>query len=372
MKKINRMKKLLFLLLTLAGFAACSSSPDGFVIKGNIQGQDSGEVALLKYDGTKWDVEDTTKLDDGNFVLKGKTDLPELRVIRLGQKKLVSQFFAENGKINVKAYADSLDKTVVTGSDANKIFSQFTDEMKRLSKEANDIQQRYAKARMSGDEDGMKKAQIDIEAMVDNQKVYAKNFIREHNNSTVAPFVALWQFGQQASSQDLDTLIAYFDPSIKESIYVKELQKLADQRRVTGIGAVAPDFTMNDPDGKPFTLSSLRGKYVLLDFWASWCGPCRQENPNVVRVYNKYKDKGFTVLGVSLDRDHDAWVKAIKDDHLTWHQVSDLQYWNNRVAKEYGVTSIPHSLLLDKDGKIIAKNLRGQALDNKLKEVLGE
>ncbi|GET20031.1 thiol:disulfide interchange protein [Prolixibacter denitrificans] len=371
MKKMNRMKKLLFLLLALAAFAACSS-PDGFTIKGNIQGQDSGEVALLKYDGKQWNVEDTTKLDNGNFVLKGKTDLPELRVIRLGQKKLVSQFFAENGKINVQAYADSLDKTVVTGSKANDVFSQFTDEMKRLSSEAKDIQQRYAKARMSGDEDGMKKAQIDIEAMVDNQKVFAKNFIREHKNSTVAPFVALWQFGQNATYQDLDTLVAFFDPSIKQSIYVKELQKMADQRRVTGIGAVAPDFTMNDPDGNPFTLSSLRGKYVLLDFWASWCGPCRQENPNVVKVYNEYKDKGFTVLGVSLDRDHDAWVKAIKDDHLTWHQVSDLQYWNNKVAREYGVTSIPHSLLLDKDGKIIAKNLRGPALEQKLKEIFGE
>jgi len=365
------MKKYLFLLLALSGFAACSS-PDGFVIKGNIQGQPKGEVALLKYDGTKWDVEDTAKLDEGNFVLKGKTDLPELRVIRLGQQKLVSQFFAENGKINVQAYADSLDKTQVTGSKSNEVFSQFTDEMKRLSKEATGIQQRYAKARMSGDEDGMKKAQIDIEAMVDNQKVYAKNFIREHKNSTVAPFVALWQFGQQASFQDLDTLVAFFDPSIKESIYVKELQKMADQRRVTGVGAVAPDFTMNDPDGKPFTLSSLRGKYVLLDFWASWCAPCRQENPNVVKMYNEYKDKGFDVLGVSLDRDHDAWVKAIKDDHLTWHHVSDLKYWNNEVAREYGVTSIPHSLLLDKDGKIIATNLRGEALADKLKELFGE
>ncbi|MGI4806343.1 MAG: peroxiredoxin family protein, partial [Janthinobacterium lividum] len=134
----------------------------------------------------------------------------------------------------------------------------------------------------------------------------------------------------------------------------------------------APDFTQNDPEGKPISLSSFKGKYVLLDFWASWCGPCRQENPNVVKVYNQYKNKNFTVLGVSLDRPNgkDAWLKAIKDDGLTWNHVSDLQFWNNQVAKLYSIQSIPGNFLIDPTGKIIAKDLRGEELEQKLAQLI--
>jgi peroxiredoxin len=133
---------------------------------------------------------------------------------------------------------------------------------------------------------------------------------------------------------------------------------------------MAPDFTMNDTTGNPVSLSSFRGKYVLVDFWASWCGPCRAENPNVVKAYNEYKGKNFTILGVSLDKTKDAWEKAIKDDHLAWNQVSDLQYWDNAAAKLYGVQAIPANFLIGPDGKIVAKNLRGDALENELSKIL--
>ncbi|MFA6951313.1 MAG: TlpA disulfide reductase family protein, partial [Lentimicrobiaceae bacterium] len=135
-------------------------------------------------------------------------------------------------------------------------------------------------------------------------------------------------------------------------------------------GKVAPDFTMNDPEGNPVTLSQLRGKVVLIDFWASWCGPCRKENPNVVAAYKKYHEKGFDIIGVSLDRDITSWKKAIADDNLTWTHVSDLQYWNSAVGKQYGIMSIPSNLLLDKNGVIIGKNLTGEDLTKKLEEVV--
>lgn len=363
------MRNILFIILAFAGLYSCAK-PEGFVIKGQIKGKESGEIKLMKYADGKWIAEDSAKIEKGSFVLKGKTVLPELRLISMGPQTVIAQFFAENGSLTVNASMDSLAKTVVKGSKSNDEFSVLTKEIQNIAKETQGLQQRYNEAMQKGNEDGMKKAQIDYEAMMGNQKVYAKNFIREHPKSSVSPLVALMQFGQEISAHDIDTLIAFLDPSIHTSVYVSELKKLADKMRITDVGAVAPDFTLNTPEGTPLTLSSLRGKIVLLDFWASWCAPCRKENPNVVAAYAKYKDKGFDILGVSLDREKGAWVKAIADDQLTWHHVSDLKFWQNEAAVKYGVQQIPLSLLIDKDGKIIAKNLRGEELEKKLAQLM--
>ncbi len=158
----------------------------------------------------------------------------------------------------------------------------------------------------------------------------------------------------------------------RDPVMTAALQKEIDEVKNYAVGGTAPDFTQQSPEGEDISLSDFRGKVVLVDFWASWCGPCRRENPNVLKVYNKYKDKGFEILGVSLDKTKDRWVKAIADDNLPWPQISDLKGWSNAVANDYGVRSIPHTILLDKEGKILARGLRGPALEQKLAEIFGE
>lgn len=196
-------------------------------------------------------------------------------------------------------------------------------------------------------------------------------FIQKYPNTAVSGFLLnnVWQLYNNVAQ--MDGWIALMGPVAKESIFTKALNEQMATERILGYGQVAPDFIQDGPDGKSVSLKDFRGKYVLVDFWASWCGPCRMENPNVVQAYQRFKSKNFTVLGVSLDRDKPRWLQAIKDDNLTWPQVSDLKFWQNEVARLYQVSSIPQNFLLDPDGRIIGKNLRGAALDQFLEKTLG-
>jgi peroxiredoxin len=200
-----------------------------------------------------------------------------------------------------------------------------------------------------------------------------KDFIRNNPSSFAAP-VILQGISYEMEASEIESLVNVLDTNVAKTEIVISLKERAEKMKSVEVGRTAPDFTMNDVDGKPVTLSEVYGKskLLLVDFWASWCGPCRRENPNVVKVWKEFNKKGFDVLGVSLDRpgDKENWVKAIKDDNLTWNHVSDLQYWNCAAAKLYAVNSIPANFLLDEKGTIIAKGLREEYLYNKVKELL--
>jgi peroxiredoxin len=221
----------------------------------------------------------------------------------------------------------------------------------------------------------------DDEAIASIQEAYMQEIKRSHDQvaqllKAQPASLGVINFLQNNNAMDRDKYIDVYinaaDKAKKEwpnSEYATEFNAAVSKMKTTAVGQVAPEIALPDTTGQVVKLSSMKGKYVLVDFWAKWCGPCRQENPNVVKAFNKYKDKGFTVFGVSLDRTKQDWIKAINEDRLTWTHVSDLKFWQSEAAKTYNVTGIPFSLLLDPNGVIIAKNLRGKALDNKLAEI---
>jgi peroxiredoxin len=358
-------KVITFFVLALMVFS-CQMAKDEYSIKGSIAGVDTGKIYLLKIvDGQPQSI-DTAELVDGKFSFKGKMQMPDFRLLRLNEQDYFAQFFLDNASITIKAKKDSLRNTKITGSPTQDVLQIYLNEMEKLNKDMMALQAKYQNAVSTGNTDEANKAQIDRQAMLDNNLFYTKNFVKEHNNSVVSAYITLAMLAGQVDGSVLDSIVSKFVPEIGASEYVIKLKEIVQEQKKTAIGVEAPDFTMNDFDGKPVMLSSLRGKVVMIDFWASWCGPCRQENPNVVKLYNQYHSKGFEILGVSLDKDKESWAKAIKDDQLSWIHVSDLQYWQNAVARLYGVNSIPQTYLLDKDGKIIAKGLRSEQLAAKL------
>jgi peroxiredoxin len=359
---------LAIVVLALAVFS-CQTPKDEFLIKGTIAGVSTGKVYLQKIDKGKPLNIDSVDVKDGKFTLKGKMEVPDFRILRYNESDYFAQFFLDNSNITIVANKDSLRATKITGSPTNDIYNTYNLEMERLSKEVTALNEKYRNAQQTGNQEVAEKAKIDYKAMIENNMVYTKNFIKEHSNSVVSAYLTLVRLATQIDPVELDSIASKFPAEISSSEYVIKLKEVIQSAKKTAIGATAPDFTQNTPEGKPIQLSSLKGKIVLLDFWASWCGPCRQENPNVVKLYQQYHAKGFEILGVSLDESKEEWVKAIKEDKLDWIHVSDLQYWKNAAARLYSVNAIPQSYLLDKDGIIIGRGLRGEDLAKKLSEL---
>ncbi|MBE0647131.1 MAG: redoxin domain-containing protein [Bacteroidales bacterium] len=360
---------LIVVTLVIAGLTSCGPK-NQYKIIGSITGIDSGLVYLQKRDGGEWKIIDSAELVSGKFNIKGAIESPELWYLTVKDAKVYVPLFVENSTITVDILADSLEGTSIKGSLSQGVYEDYLKKMEPISEEMNAIYMEYKSAREAGDEVAMAAADSMYEAVEARQKEEILAFAMENNTSVVAPYL-IYRNAYMFDLPAMEEAALAMDTALNASTYMKDLTKQIAILKAVEIGQPAPDFTQADTAGNPLTLSSLKGNVLLIDFWASWCGPCRAENPNVVVAWQKYHNKGFDILGVSLDKSRDKWLEAIQADNLTWNQVSDLQYWNNEASNLYGVRSIPSNVLLDKDGIIIARNLRGEDLTNKLEEIFG-
>lgn len=330
---------------------------------------------------TKGNNVDSANVVNGAFEFKGNTDEPQMGTLVLDHKGAglrnitpgsadMLRLYVEKGVSTVTG-KDSVKKATVSGK-INADNAKLTSRLKGIDAEmaALTAEYRAASPEQRKSEAFMEQINAKEDAITAKRNGILTTFIKENPASYVSVIGVAQMAGGQPDAAVVEPLVKALSPAMQATSPIKAIYQQLAAAKKTAVGVQAIEFTQNDVDGKPVKLSDFRGKYVLIDFWASWCGPCRGENPNVVKAFNTYKDKNFTVLGVSLDRSKDAWVKAIKDDGLAWTQVSDLKFWNNEVAAMYGVRAIPQNFLIDPSGKIVGKNLRGSELQAKLAELI--
>lgn len=372
------MKKL-FYLLALPAFAFIIPSGKQAKIKGYMKLIKPVEWVYLTYRTTDGGlVKDSTRLDNGEFKFEVKIAEPILASLWIylekeegkRPKQDIVPLFLEPGKIEI-TINDSMRSAKITGSKAHKAYLAYLEIQKLVSEKISELSKQYMEFNKSKDEAGMKKIQEEMKKV--NEEMYS-TYLINNPKSPIALFILKRYVGawNDVDVTKIEPLFASLPASVKEWPSAKDFARQIEATKKTMVGVYAMDFTQNDTLGKPVSLSSFKGKYVLVDFWASWCGPCRKENPNVVKAFNVYNNKGFTILSVSLDQPgkQQAWLDAIHKDGLTWTHVSDLKYWDNAVAKQYGIKSIPQNLLLDPTGKIIARNIRGEEIQKKLEEFI--
>lgn len=369
------------LLSPVVLFAQEKKNEQPFTIEGSVAQLQKPAKVYLSIRNARMNKLDSTEVKDGKFSFSGSVEEPTLANLLLKVqdpsapeltgpvKKDMLTVFLEKGKMNIAAQ-DSIGKANVTGSKANDDFKHLKDLLKDVDSQLMDLKLQYRQLYMAKDEEGMKKLEPKFDEVEANQKTIMGDYLKNNTSSPIALFVLNQYAGYEINPTEITPIFNKLSKTLRNSPSGKELATRLESARKTAVGQPAMEFSQPDADGKLVSLASYKGKYVLVDFWASWCGPCRAENPNVVKAYSRFKDKGFDILAVSLDDKKDKWQAAVQADNLPWTHVSDLKGWKNEVAEQYGIQAIPQNLLLDPKGVIIAKNLRGDALEKKLEEVI--
>jgi peroxiredoxin len=374
------MKKLLTIVACATFLISCDNADNTagkFTVNGQIKNAPDQKIYLeeLFFSEKNPEVLDTGEIKDGKFTVTAKA--PEEGLYRLRMEKDSAFFVLINDKSNLDFTAD-YDKLTIEAASVNSPANA------SLRKFITAIQsQRIALETQPAILDQMTASGATDSAIAVTKQTFDKKeneyrrYIATYIDTTTDPVMAVFALGYSQSidpaelEKSIQGLAKRFPNHVAlNSLVAQYSQMIAEYKAKPQVGSVAPDINMADTSGKPFALSMLKGKYVLVDFWASWCGPCRGENPNVVKAYNEFKDKNFTVLGVSLDKDKQQWMDAIKADNLTWHHISDLKYWNSAAVGLYGFDGIPFNVLVNPEGKIVATNLRGPALESTLLQIL--
>lgn len=370
------MRSLLVLFLSFVVLTSCEtgSEKSGVTFTGNIEGVADGTRAYFSEitRGNQTKIIDSAEVFDGQIVFQlPKVNHQTLNVLKIDGVEDEMVFINENRPLTANLLADNLNKSTVTGGKSNEIFVEYREFLDKNNRKLMALTDVYSMEELNTAEVRMLVTQEQRVIESDN-KEYRVRTIKENPDALPSLFLLVDLINARSLTHpEIKELYEGLSAALKENYIGKEIGQQIRASDAVAVGSKAPDFSAPTPEGENFALKEALDKYTLIDFWAAWCKPCRVENPNLVRVYNKYNDKGFNILGVSLDRKEADWLKAIDQDGLVWPQISNLQFWNDPIAKAYNIRAIPANFLLDENGVIVATNLRGPALEKKIEELLG-
>lgn len=366
-------KSILFLFVaSIALFSCHQALKNSYTITGDLTGL---KDPYIYFQGDVGDSirNDSAAVNEGKFIFHGNAPQPYMAGLYIihGSSRNIDrlQFYVQNGDIHITGNVDSLDNVKITGSPIQNEYEAYKASMKDITDQEKRLYKQSQEASQKKDSAAVTSIEKQIESLDKQINQRTETYIISHPKSLIS-LNQLQGMTYSTPYAELTKLFTGLDTSLQNSVMGKKLSGQLAIMEKTSAGKPALAFTQNDVNGKPVSLSDFKGKYVLLDFWASWCGPCRAENPNVLKAYNQFKDKGFTVLSVSMDDDAAKWKEAVAKDHLPWTQISDLKGWKNAVGQQYKIRAIPSNFLLDTNGIILARNLRGEDLEKKLAEVL--